>query len=172
MTTPLLELHQVNKGFGPKEKRTEVLSDINLTINEGEFVAIVGYSGAGKSTLINLMAGLVFPDAGEVLMGGAPVTGTSLERGIVFQNYSLLPWLSVFENVLLAVQQAFPTWSIQDQRDHTMNYLQMVNLAPAIRKRPSQLSGGMRQRSLGRRAHSPCSRKSCCSMNRSARSMH
>lgn len=142
----MLELRGVNKGFGPKANRTEVLKNIDLRIEVGEFVAIVGYSGSGKTTLINLMAGLTLPDDGEVLFAGKPVRGPCPDRGIVFQNYSLLPWLTVYDNVALGVDQVFPSWSRQQRREHVLKYVRMVNLTPAVSKLPAQLSGGMRQR--------------------------
>lgn len=143
---PLLEIKNVSKGFGPAKARTEVLHDLNLEVEQGEFVAIIGYSGAGKTTLMSLILGLQFPDVGEVLLKGAKVTGPGPDRGIVFQNYSLLPWLTVFENVALAVDQVFPQWSAGQRRTHIEKYIAMVNLTPAIRKVPGELSGGMRQR--------------------------
>src|SRR4051795_4020066 len=100
---PLLSLVGVNKSFGPRGARTDVLVDVNLNVNEGEFVAIVGYSGAGKTTLISLLAGLAAPDSGRALFEGRPMPGPGPERGVVFQNYSLLPWLSAYDNVRLAV---------------------------------------------------------------------
>jgi nitrate/nitrite transport system ATP-binding protein len=142
----LLELKNVSKGFGPKRDRTEVLRQINLTVEEGEFLAIVGYSGAGKSTLINLVAGLEAPDSGEVLLGGKPVVGPGPDRGVVFQNYSLLPWLTTFENVLLAVDQLFPDVAPQERKARAEAVLKTVNLGHALHKRPGELSGGMRQR--------------------------
>src|SRR5262245_17917163 len=99
----LLELKDVAKGYGAPGARTEVLRQIDLTVEKGEFVAIVGYSGAGKTTLISMIAGLVKPDAGTITLDGRPVTEPGPDRGIVFQNYSLLPWLNVEENVALAV---------------------------------------------------------------------
>jgi nitrate/nitrite transport system ATP-binding protein len=143
---PILEASHACKGFGPAEQRTEVLRDINLAIEPGEFVAIIGYSGAGKTTLISLLAGLIRPDAGTVSMEGRPITQPGPERGIVFQNYSLLPWLTVYENVALAVDQVFPHWSRQERRAHTEKYIRMVNLSHASHKVPAELSGGMRQR--------------------------
>ncbi len=138
----LLELSGVSKAYGP----TPVLSDINLSIQEGEFVAIVGYSGAGKTTLISLIGGLIKPDTGSITLAGENIHGPGPERGIVFQNYSLLPWLSVYENVHLAVDQVFPGWSAERKQAHTEKYIAMVNLSPARDKRPAELSGGMRQR--------------------------
>src|SRR5690606_32136279 len=98
----------VNKSFGRDKARTEVLRGINLEIEEGEFIAIIGFSGSGKSTLINLIAGLTTPDSGTLKLAGEEITGAGPDRGVVFQNYSLLPWLSVFENVALAVDRVFP----------------------------------------------------------------
>ena len=100
-----IELSGVCKGSGPPIRRTEGLRCVDLSIDQGELVSIVGYSGAGKTTLISLLAGLITPDAGTVRVAGKLVTGPSAERGVVFQNYSLLPWLSVLEKVQLAVDQ-------------------------------------------------------------------
>jgi nitrate/nitrite transport system ATP-binding protein len=141
-----LELSNVSKGFGVDGARTPVLSGINLTVERGEFVAIVGYSGAGKTTLISMIAGLLKPDQGTVKLDGNVVTAPGPDRALVFQNYSLLPWLSVYENVHLAVEQVFPQWSRQKQHEHTAKYVAMVNLSAARNKKPSELSGGMRQR--------------------------
>lgn len=141
-----LKLQNVSKSYGSGPERTEVLKDINLEIEEGEFVAIVGYSGAGKTTLISLIAGLIRPDAGSVKLKGNEITEPGPDRGVVFQNYSLLPWMTVYENVFLAVDQIFPNWAAQKKREHTERYIAMVNLAPAKEKLPRELSGGMRQR--------------------------
>lgn len=142
----ILELSGVSKGFGRVHERTTVLRDINLTVREGDFVSIIGYSGSGKSTLINLIAGLLMPDIGTACMDGEAITGPGPERGIVFQNYSLLPWLTVTENVRLAVDQLFPTMSDKDRKEYTARYVDMVKLTPASGKYPRELSGGMRQR--------------------------
>ncbi|HYE18728.1 MAG TPA: ABC transporter ATP-binding protein [Tepidisphaeraceae bacterium] len=135
-------MKNVSKSYGDMH----VLSDINLTIKEGEFVAIVGYSGAGKTTLISLLAGLIKPDAGSVTLAGEPIAGPSPDRAIVFQNYSLLPWLSVFENVQLAVDSVYPKKSGAERKALTARTIAMVNLSHAVEKKPSELSGGMRQR--------------------------
>ena len=144
--TMLLELRNVSKGYGAGPNRVDVLRDLNLGVREGEFVAIVGYSGAGKTTLMSMIAGMIRPDAGTVTMQGKPVTRPGPERALVFQNYSLLPWLTVFDNVYLAVDQVFPDWPKDRKRAHTERFVAMVNLAPAREKKPSELSGGMRQR--------------------------
>ncbi|GAA3509750.1 ABC transporter ATP-binding protein [Aquimarina addita] len=141
-----IELKNVSKSFGTGSDRTEVLSNINLTIEEGEFVAIVGFTGSGKTTLINLISGLIMPDEGEVLFKGMPVTGPSHERGVIFQNYSLLPWLNVGNNVGMAVKEAFKKFTKKQRRNRVEEYVEMVNLSPAIGKLPKELSGGMRQR--------------------------
>ncbi|XVL51114.1 ABC transporter ATP-binding protein [Methylobacter sp. G7] len=139
---PLLELKAVCKSYGA----TSILNNINLSIREGEFVAIVGFSGSGKTTLISTIAGLIQADSGEVLKQGSPITAPGPDRGVVFQNYSLMPWLTVFENVALAVDQIFQHWPADQRRAHTEKYVRMVNLGAAMAKKPAELSGGMRQR--------------------------
>ncbi|MEY3807136.1 MAG: hypothetical protein RI893_112 [Pseudomonadota bacterium] len=139
---PLLELKSVCKRYG----ENSILNNINLSIKEGEFVAIVGFSGSGKTTLISTIAGLIQADSGEVLKQGLPITTPGPDRGVVFQNYSLMPWLTVFENVALAVDQIFKHWSAEQRRMHTEKYVKMVNLGAAMDKKPDELSGGMRQR--------------------------
>jgi nitrate/nitrite transport system ATP-binding protein len=139
---PALELRGVSKSYG----QTEVLKDIDLSIGEGEFVAIVGFSGSGKTTLVNLLAGLIWPDSGGVFKDGGPVRGPGPDRGVVFQSYSLMPWLTVRQNVALAVDAVFPGWSRQKRAERVGRYVGMVGLAAAQDKRPAQLSGGMRQR--------------------------
>ncbi len=141
-----LELKGVGKGFGTGPTRAQVLHDVNLTIEKGEFVAIVGYSGSGKTTLISMLAGLLRPDAGTMTLNDLDIAAPGPDRGIVFQNYSLLPWLTVFENIHLAVNQCFPNWSAAKKAEHTERHIGMVNLTPARHKRPGELSGGMRQR--------------------------
>lgn len=141
-----LEIDNINVGFGPVSSRTEVLSDINLSVKENEFVAIIGFSGSGKSTLINLLAGLQTPDSGEVRLNGKTTKGPGPDRGMMFQNYSLLPWLSVFENIELAVRSVFGKMKKKEIEEHIMHYIDMVKLTPARDKKPHELSGGMRQR--------------------------
>jgi nitrate/nitrite transport system ATP-binding protein len=138
----LLTLKNVSKSYDG----VKVLDNINLTVNEGDFVSIVGFSGTGKTTLISLLAGLIKPDSGEILLDGKAVTGPGPDRGIIFQNYSLLPWMTVFENIMLAVEQIFPQLSKTAQREHALSYIKMVKLGHAIDKLPAALSGGMRQR--------------------------
>ena len=137
-----LSLTHVSKSYDG----LSVLSDINLSIERGEFVAIVGYSGSGKTTLISMIAGLQKPDDGTIKLNDLEVTEPGPDRGVVFQNYSLLPWLTVFENISLAVEQVFPNYSPEKKRQHAEKYIALVNLTPARDKLPRQLSGGMRQR--------------------------
>ncbi len=141
-----LTFNNVNKGFGEGLNRAEVLKDINLDVKEGEFLAILGFSGTGKSTLMNLVAGLETPDTGSVTFKGAPVKGPGPERGLVFQSYSLMPWLTVTGNVMLAVNSAFPKLSKAERAEKAAHYIQMVGLSHAASRRPAELSGGMRQR--------------------------
>lgn len=143
---PYLQLKNVCKSYGEGKGITPVLKNINLDIEEGEFIAIVGFSGSGKTTLISTIAGLIEADSGEVLKQGRPIKGPGSDRCVVFQNYSLLPWLTVFENVALAVDQRFKDWSADRRKAHTEKYVRMVNLGAAITKKPAELSGGMRQR--------------------------
>jgi nitrate/nitrite transport system ATP-binding protein len=139
---PLLELKNVCKSYG----ETSILKDINLDIKAGEFIAIVGFSGSGKTTLISMIAGLINADRGELLKAGKAITEPGPDRGVVFQNYSLMPWLTVFENVALAVDEIFKDWPADKRKEHTEKYVRMVNLSAAMDKKPAELSGGMRQR--------------------------
>jgi nitrate/nitrite transport system ATP-binding protein len=141
-----LRLAHVSKGFGTNGARREVLADITLTVEEGEFVAIVGFSGVGKTTLISLLAGLLSPDRGSVSHAGKAVLGPSRERGVVFQSYALLPWLTAFENVALAVDSAFAHLPKKERVGRAEECLALVNLSAARDKRVRELSGGMRQR--------------------------
>jgi nitrate/nitrite transport system ATP-binding protein len=141
-----LTLSHVSKSFPSGRGRQRVLHDVSLEIAEREFVAVLGFSGSGKTTLVSLLAGLTAPDSGRVTMRGKPISGPSPERGVVFQNYSLLPWLSSLENVLLAVDRVYASWPAKKRREHAIRHLEMVNLGHALAKKPGELSGGMRQR--------------------------
>ncbi|MFY9329593.1 MAG: nitrate ABC transporter ATP-binding protein [Georgfuchsia sp.] len=144
--TPVLELRGVGKGYGSGAARSEVLHDVNLSIADGEFVAIVGFSGSGKTTLVSLLAGLIEADGGEILKAGKPLKGPGPDRAVVFQSYSLMPWLSVGENIALAVDAVHASLSRATRKASTAKYVEMVGLGHAIDKKPSELSGGMRQR--------------------------
>lgn len=145
-TLPLVELKNVCKTYGTGKDKVSILKNINLTVKEGEFIAIVGFSGSGKTTLISTIAGLIQADSGEVLKQGLPITAPGPDRGVVFQNYSLMPWLTVYENVALAVDEIFKDWPAAQRKAHTEKYVRMVNLGAAMDKKPAELSGGMRQR--------------------------
>ena len=142
----ILQLKGVEKGFGEGVKRNPVLADISLDVAEGEFIAILGFSGAGKTTLMSMFAGLEKPDSGEILFRGAPVEGPSPRRGIVFQNYALMPWLSVEANVRLAVDAVHQQKTAKERAALVDWYVAMVGLKHARDRKPSELSGGMRQR--------------------------
>jgi nitrate/nitrite transport system ATP-binding protein len=141
-----LSLKGVCKSYGSGAKRSDVLSNLDLEVAEGEFVAIVGFSGSGKTTLISAIAGLIQSDAGEITLKGKPVTGPGPDRGVVFQSYSLLPWLNVRGNVALAVDQIFASESSKERAARVDRYIAMVGLSHAAERLPSELSGGMRQR--------------------------
>jgi nitrate/nitrite transport system ATP-binding protein len=143
---PMISMQMVSKSFGTGMTRNEVLTNINLNVREGEFLAIVGFSGSGKSTFMKLLAGLETPDSGQLLMEGNPIKGPDPERGLVFQNYSLLPWLTVRGNIALSVGSVFKHWGSGERRDHVEKFIEMVGLTHAAHRRPHELSGGMRQR--------------------------
>ncbi len=123
-----------------------VFENINFGVDEGDFVCIIGHSGCGKSTIMNVLAGLDKATEGVVLMDNKEIAGPSLDRGVVFQNYSLLPWMSTLKNITFAVKSRHPQWSKQQVYDHSMKYIDMVGLKGTEHRKPSQLSGGMRQR--------------------------
>lgn len=142
----ILTLNSVSKSFGTGTHATHVLKDITLDVQEGEFLVLLGFSGTGKTTLINLMAGLEKPSKGTVTFKGAPITEPSPERGVIFQSYSLMPWLTVNGNVGLAVDTVFPDLSKAEKAEKVAHYVKMVGLSHAATRRPAELSGGMRQR--------------------------
>jgi nitrate/nitrite transport system ATP-binding protein len=143
---PFLEVRGVEKSFAGPGGAARVLGGVDVTVERGEFVAVVGYSGSGKTTLVSLIGGLLAPDAGRIALDGEPVIGPGPDRGIVFQQYSLLPWMSVFDNVALAVDAVNAELPATERRRLTEEFVALVNLAPACWKRPRELSGGMRQR--------------------------
>ena len=141
-----LKLDTVCKSYGEGTGRTDVLNGIDLTVAEGEFLVLLGFSGTGKTTLINLLAGLEMPTSGMVSFKGRPITGPGPERGVIFQNYSLMPWLTVSGNVGLAVDTIFPGLPKAERAEKVSHYVKMVGLSHAATRRPAELSGGMRQR--------------------------
>jgi nitrate/nitrite transport system ATP-binding protein len=142
-----LKIHEVDKSFTRNGVTSEVLKDISLEIAQGEVISIIGHSGCGKSTLLNLIAGLTEITAGTISLGDAYVTAPGPERAVVFQNHSLLPWLSVYDNVNLAVAKVFGSSKSKAERhDWIMHNLDLVQMGHAKDKRPAEISGGMKQR--------------------------
>ncbi len=145
--TGYLKLDHIDKSFSRGGQTTEVLKDINLEIGKGEFISIIGHSGCGKSTLLNLIAGLTQVSYGAVLLENREVNAPGPERAVVFQNHSLLPWLTVYENVKLAVDKVFSGKKARAERhDWIMHNLDLVQMGHAKDRRPSEISGGMKQR--------------------------
>jgi len=145
MSNHFVRVEGLSKRFGG-EQSTAVFEEVNIGIAKGEFVCIIGHSGCGKSTILNVLAGLDSPSSGCVIMDGKEVAGPSLERGVVFQNYSLLPWLTALQNVNFGVRARWPQWNSDQVAAHSRKFLEMVGLAHSLDKKPAQLSGGMRQR--------------------------
>jgi nitrate/nitrite transport system ATP-binding protein len=123
-----------------------VFEDVDFNIEKGEFICIVGHSGCGKTTILNVLAGLETQTAGHVFMDGREISGPSLDRGVVFQTHALMPWLTVKGNVAFAVRSRYPNWTAAKINEHAMRFIDMVNLTGSEEKRPSELSGGMKQR--------------------------
>ncbi len=142
-----LNIDQAGMIFETRKGAFTALRDINLTIQKGEFVTLIGHSGCGKSTLLNLIAGLSTPTSGYLFLSERQITGPGPDRGVVFQNHSLLPWLTCFENIHLAVERVFAEKESKAQlRERTQKALEMVGLTQAADKRPHEISGGMKQR--------------------------
>jgi len=147
LTEKYVQLENVNMTFVTKKGTFEALLNVDFSIQEGEFVSIIGHSGCGKSTVLNLIAGLLNPTNGNIFCAGREVAGPGPERAVVFQNHSLLPWLSCFENVYLAVERVFGATEKKDALTaRTKAVLELVGLTHAIDKRPNEISGGMKQR--------------------------
>ena len=144
---PYLKLDHVDKVFTRGSTSSEVLKDINLSIEKGEYVSIIGHSGCGKSTMLNIVAGLTSVTQGAVLLEGREVNSPGPDRAVVFQNHSLLPWLTVYDNVRLGVDKVFGKTKSRQERDAwTLHNLNLVQMTHAKDKRPSEVSGGMKQR--------------------------
>ena len=138
-----LQIQGLAKAYVPARP---VFADVSFDIGRGEFVCIIGHSGCGKTTILNVLAGLDTASSGHVFMDGREVLGPGLERGVVFQSHALMPWLTVRQNIAFAVKSRWPEWPAAKVRVHVERFVAMVGLMPAIDKKPSQLSGGMKQR--------------------------
>ena len=144
---PMLQINDVGMTFPTRRGAFIALRDISLDVERGEFVSLIGHSGCGKSTLLNLVSGLTTPTTGVLLLDDRELNGPGPERGVVFQNHSLLPWLSCQDNVLLAVERVFGDSEDRDQlRDRALAALDLVGMSHAVAKRPHEISGGMKQR--------------------------
>ena len=143
---PFLVVDSVSKVYPTPRGPYSVLENINLTVYEGEFICVIGHSGCGKSTLLNMVAGFNRPTTGEICLKSKPITKPGPDRMVVFQNYSLLPWMTAFENIYLAVKNVYPEKSKAEKTKIVMEHLDMVGVADAANKKPKQLSGGMKQR--------------------------
>jgi nitrate ABC transporter ATP-binding subunit len=141
-----LRIEQVSKIYPTAQGEYVVLEDVNLAIAEGEFICLIGHSGCGKSTLLNMVGGFSKPSLGEVIVNGKLITKPGPDRMVVFQGYALLPWLTVYENVHLAVDSVYPNLSKSEKNDIVRHHLAMVGLSEAADKKPTQISGGMKQR--------------------------
>jgi bicarbonate transport system ATP-binding protein len=149
---PFLNIDNVSKVYPTPNGPYTVLQDVNLTVNQGEFICVIGHSGCGKSTLLNMVSGFAQPSGGGVYLKGQPITKPGPDRMVVFQNYALLPWLSVFENVYLAIDSVYPQKTEAEKRAIVRDHLALVGLTEAEDKKPTQISGGMKQRTSIARA--------------------
>ena len=141
-----LQIENMEIAFDTPKGRFVAVKDINLHIDKGQIVSIIGHSGCGKSTILNAVGGMLFPSKGSVVLNGKKISGPGPDRGIVFQNYSLLPWLTVYENIFQAVDAALPEQSKPNKHELVEKYVRMVNLWEHREKYPKQISGGMKQR--------------------------
>ncbi|HIK17935.1 MAG TPA: ATP-binding cassette domain-containing protein [Leptolyngbyaceae cyanobacterium M33_DOE_097] len=155
-SVPYLELENISKVYPTSNGPYTVMENINLTINEGEFVCVIGHSGCGKTTMLNMVSGFAKPTTGEVRLQGQRITRPGPDRMVVFQNYALLPWKTAFENVYLAVNAVQPEKPRREKLEIVRSHLAMVGLEEAMHKKPGQLSGGMKQRVAIARALSIC----------------
>jgi len=147
MTTPYLNLSQVDMVFGTGAAANPVLKGIDLSVQRGEFISLIGHSGCGKSTVLNIVAGLLKASSGGVILDGREVNEPGPDRAVVFQNHSLLPWLTVYQNVEIAVEKIFREGkSAPERKDWILHNLEMVNMSHALNRLPSEISGGMKQR--------------------------
>ena len=147
MSDALIRIEAISKRFPDRSRgTTTVFQDVHFEIQAGEFVCLIGHSGCGKTTILNILAGLESASDGYVFVGGREVNGPSLDRAVIFQSHALMPWLTVMGNIAFAVQSRWPEWSKEQVRAHCQKYIDLVNLTGAEKKRPAELSGGMKQR--------------------------
>jgi bicarbonate transport system ATP-binding protein len=144
--TPLLRFEQLGKVYATPQGPYSVLENINLEVNKGEFVCVIGHSGCGKSTLLNMVSGFASPSSGQVLLSGKPITKPGPDRMVVFQGYALLPWMTAYENIYLAIDSVKPRLPESEKREIVREHLEMVGLTAAADKKITQISGGMKQR--------------------------
>ena len=143
---PFLLIENVTKSYPTRNGDYTVLQDVNLAVEQGEFICIIGHSGCGKSTLLSMVSGFNSPTSGRVILENQPITKPGPDRMVVFQNYALLPWRSVFDNVYLAVDAVYPKKPQVEKRVIVRDHLALVGLTEAADKKPTQISGGMKQR--------------------------
>ncbi len=143
---PLLRFEGLGKVYPTPTGPYPVLDNINLQVEQGEFICVIGHSGCGKSTLLNMVSGFARPSSGQVLLNGRPIEKPGPDRMVVFQGYALLPWMTAYENVYLAIDEVKPDLSSREKREIAVEHLAMVGLEKAMEKRIPQLSGGMKQR--------------------------
>jgi nitrate/nitrite transport system ATP-binding protein len=147
MSEPLIRIEGISKKFTGRDGNvTTVFEDLHFDIQPGEFVCLIGHSGCGKTTILNVLSGLEQSSSGYVFVGGREVSGPSLDRAVIFQSHALMPWLTVMGNIAFAVSSRWPEWSADKVREHSQKYIDLVNLTGSEKKRPAELSGGMKQR--------------------------
>src|SRR5262245_45103691 len=146
MSAPLIRIEAIAKRFPGAAEGTTVFEDIYFSVEAGEFVCLIGHSGCGKTTILNILAGLEPASDGYIFVGGREIRGPSLDRAVIFQSHALMPWLTVMGNIAFAVKSRWPEWDRIRVRTHCQRYIDLVHLTGAERKRPAELSGGMKQR--------------------------
>ncbi len=147
MSEPLIRIEGISKKFtGRDGTETTVFENLHFSVDPGEFVCLIGHSGCGKTTILNVLSGLDQTSSGYVFVGGREVSGPSLDRAVIFQSHALMPWLTVMGNIAFAVSSRWPEWNKDKVRAHCQQYIDLVNLTGSEKKRPAELSGGMKQR--------------------------